>query len=260
VFDIPNVPFQFELREFTGIDRKPRTHRGQDPGNVLLNIDVTDVDLVAARTKMAGGTIVTTGGEPFTRNQPATTQAANATRAAYVADLDGYVWYLEQFIPESRSHASDQVVLGADAIRITNSSVDVAAFWKPFGVDVHSTTMTTVPAEKRSNDQIRLSATPGYGLRFSDVVITVSNRHFQVEEWLDGERRPYVGKPQDPGTPTISLLVSDIAAASKAARASGASIVTRGGTVRLGRQNGSALLIRGPDQLLIELVQRSTTR
>lgn len=62
---IPGGP-RLTLIEFKNIDRKPLNTRTQDPGTAILQLRVHDVDGAMKSLKAAGGTVISTGGEPVT--------------------------------------------------------------------------------------------------------------------------------------------------------------------------------------------------
>jgi predicted enzyme related to lactoylglutathione lyase len=58
----PGTGQQFELVEFSGVERTPLQTRLQDPGSVRLQVMVRGIDEVAAAITRAGGAIVSDGG------------------------------------------------------------------------------------------------------------------------------------------------------------------------------------------------------
>jgi len=66
--NIPGSNVRMTFIEFHSIDRKPLETRVQDPGTSIIQLRVKDVDAVIAKLKEAGGTVITTGGEPVSIN------------------------------------------------------------------------------------------------------------------------------------------------------------------------------------------------
>jgi len=64
--NIPGTSVRLTFIEFKDIDRKPLQTRVQDPGTAILQLRVRDVDDAVKKLKAAGGTVISTGGEPVT--------------------------------------------------------------------------------------------------------------------------------------------------------------------------------------------------
>src|SRR4051812_40131733 len=78
--------FNFELTEFTGVERHPAQPRVTDPGAPHMKLLVRDIDQVAANAKAAGATIVTRGGVPVTA-----ATAIGMAKSIVLRDPDGYI-------------------------------------------------------------------------------------------------------------------------------------------------------------------------
>jgi catechol 2,3-dioxygenase-like lactoylglutathione lyase family enzyme len=250
-FDIPGANFGLELTEFTGIERKPGHHSMQDPGNAMLNFRVRNIDATLTKARKAGAQIITTGGEPLKRMN-AQTNVSN--RAIFLRDPDGMVIEMEQFYPEQASTApADSAVLGATMSMSASDADRTAAFWKPFGVDVRLG--TRAPGNPTS---MQLSATEHATFRGNAATIPGTDVRWTIFEFTGIPRTPYMGRIQDPGTPAMSLYVTDLGAAMAAVTASGARIVTVGGVPAKARpdQAGGNIFLRDPDGFLFELIQQ----
>jgi predicted enzyme related to lactoylglutathione lyase len=77
----------YELVEFQGVDRTPLRTRVQDPGSTRFYLVVSDLDAALARFKAAGGSIISTGGQPV---------VGNGTRYAAVRDPNGVFFVLSE--------------------------------------------------------------------------------------------------------------------------------------------------------------------
>lgn len=64
--NIPGGGPRLTLIEFKDIDRKPMNTRTQDPGTAMIQLRVHDVDGTAKALTSAGGTVISTGGQPVT--------------------------------------------------------------------------------------------------------------------------------------------------------------------------------------------------
>ena len=66
---VPNVPQQIlEFIEFKGTERTPLRTRIQDPGSSRIQLRVGDMTAAIAGFKAAGGTVVSTHGQPVLLN------------------------------------------------------------------------------------------------------------------------------------------------------------------------------------------------
>lgn len=66
--NIPGSNVRLSFIEFHSIDREPLDTRVQDPGTSIIQLRVHDVDALIGKLKEAGGTVITTGGEPVSIN------------------------------------------------------------------------------------------------------------------------------------------------------------------------------------------------
>jgi catechol 2,3-dioxygenase-like lactoylglutathione lyase family enzyme len=69
-------------------------------------------------------------------------------------------------------------------------------------------------------------------------------------------RHTYSGRPQDPGTASLSLRVNSLRDALRAIRSAGLRILSAGGQPVALPDGGAAVLFRDPAGVLIELIQR----
>jgi catechol 2,3-dioxygenase-like lactoylglutathione lyase family enzyme len=251
VMKIPGSDIGFEFTEFTGIDRKAGTSGMRDPGSSMINFGVRDIDATIARAKKAGATVITLGGEPLERKN-ATTGASN--RALFMKDIDGFVFEMEQFYPERETTVPAGSQVFSAAINMSTSDAErLAAFWKPFGVEVR-------PGKRNpagNSTSMQLSDTVNATFRGNPILIPDSTFRWNAFEFTDIPNQPYRGRVQDPGTPAISLSVRDMEEAMKVLKASGAQIVSVGGTYvpRADGKPGGNVFFRDPDGFLYEFIQ-----
>ena len=77
----------YELVEFQEVERTPLKTRVQDPGSTRFYLTVSNLDGAVARFKAAGGTVITTGGQPV---------VGGGTRYVAVRDLNGVFFVLSE--------------------------------------------------------------------------------------------------------------------------------------------------------------------
>ena len=96
---------------------------------------------------------------------------------------------------------------------------------------------------------------PGASFRQSRANVPGTNAPMTLIEFKNVPRTPLKGRVQDPGTAILQLRVRDVAALTSKLKAAGVPIVTTGG-VPVDVGNLKISLVRGPDNLLLELMQR----
>jgi catechol 2,3-dioxygenase-like lactoylglutathione lyase family enzyme len=69
-------------------------------------------------------------------------------------------------------------------------------------------------------------------------------------------RHTFSGRPQDPGTPGLSLRIANLSAALRAIRSAGLRVLCAGGQPVALPGGGAAVLFRDPAGVLVELLQR----
>jgi catechol 2,3-dioxygenase-like lactoylglutathione lyase family enzyme len=114
------------------------------------------------------------------------------------------------------------------------------------------------PAAEAGSDPLVWDLTNTHGSRFRTVFMRAANTPFGLElsEFFDiprGERR---ANPWDPGASRLVFWVRDLDRLVTRLSASGAAIVTLGGTA-LATPSGRAILVRDPDGYLVEAKQAS---
>lgn len=246
IFNIPGAGFTFELTEFTNTPRKPRTPRMQDPGAGTLVLVMRDVDAALAGVKKNGGSVLSIGGQPMKIGGE-----NSQSRSVFVRDPDGFMLELAAIkpLPKNDAPASSNVVGGRIGITIKDTDQTMKFYHDVLGLE-------TKPAKPEFQTDATIASlidAKGAHWRISSAKIPGSPVDFELLEFRDVKRTPFVPRVPDPGSPSISLHVKDVDAAMKAVAAGGGSIYTRGGEpVKLGPATG--VFVRDPNGFLIELI------
>ena len=82
----PGGPFQMELVEWTGTPLRPQQQRIQDPGAIMLAMDVQHMDAMLSGARKLGLRVLSDGGQPVAFDGP-----RGKTRTVMVRDADGFV-------------------------------------------------------------------------------------------------------------------------------------------------------------------------
>jgi len=242
VFKVPDAGFDLELTEFTGIDRKPRIARNQDPGAATFVLTVRDLDKALAAVKKAAVALVTVGGAPLS--------LGGKTRSIFVRDPDGM--FIELFqpdpLPETTAPATSNVIGGRFAMTVKDTAKTLEFYKTVFGFD-------TKPGDAFMGNPIvsNLVDVQGAQFRMSRATVPGFSVTWEFVDYKGVDRKPFTLRVPDPGSPAFSLRVKDADALVSAVNAAGGSVVSTGGP--LGTKAGS-IFVRDPNGFLIELIQR----
>jgi catechol 2,3-dioxygenase-like lactoylglutathione lyase family enzyme len=117
----------------------------------------------------------------------------------------------------------------------------------------------TQQPQKLDDDMSRFTATKGMSFRAAVFRIPNASFGFELTEFTGGPRKPVRPNIQDIGAATLALQVRDIEKVFAKVKASGAGIVTTGGTPvnPTGNPNSKLreILVRDPDGFFVELQQ-----
>jgi catechol 2,3-dioxygenase-like lactoylglutathione lyase family enzyme len=91
---VPGSALLLEFIEFKGLDSTRISSRVQDPGSYRLQLNVRDIDSTIRTLKGAGGSVISTGGEPV-----AMTFGTSQWRLAVAPDLNNLFLIVQQRLP-----------------------------------------------------------------------------------------------------------------------------------------------------------------
>jgi catechol 2,3-dioxygenase-like lactoylglutathione lyase family enzyme len=244
VLKVPGFAVGLELIEYKDIDRKPAHPRFQDPGAGNLEVRVRDLDAVVARLKKAGSHILTAGGEPA---------LVGKTRAMFVQDPDGFIVELSQPVPAPAPTAELPGNVFGGVVEITvEDAVKTVAFYRD-ALGFQPTAPAPFNGDKLMTDT---AGTPGARFRQSHAPIPCTPLAITFIEFQDIDRKTLHTRVQDPGTALLQLTVRDVDALLPKLKAAGATIVSEGGdAVNIGN-NMRIAIVRDPNNLFLELIQR----
>jgi len=243
---VPGSDLGIELIEYKDIDRRPQHPKFVDPGAANMALRVRDINTIYEKLQKLGTTILTKGGKPVS--------IANGGGAyLFVQDPDGFVVELSQGTPPATSTvpATSNVFGGAFETTVADSATSVKFYTGLLGL--------TMPLGAAFNDNQLMADTagaPGASFRQSGATIPGTSARLTLIEFKNIARTPLKGRTQDPGTAILQLTVRDVTALTAKLKAAGVPVVTTGGApVDLGN-NLKIAIVRSPDNLLLELVQR----
>jgi lactoylglutathione lyase len=245
---VPGLDLGIELIEYRGIEREHQRPHFVDPGAANMSFSVRDLDgLFPAIRDFPGINILTEGGEPVTVETP------NGTlHALFVQDPDGFVVELLQS-PDGDSSSADGHIIAGSAFEATVADSDASA---RFYNDLLG---FRFPLSSEYNDNQEMAATagaPGASFRQSRALIPGTSIPMVLIEFKDIERKRLAGRTQDPGTTVLQLEVRDVAALTEKLAAAGVPVVSVGGKPQQVFPGLDIAIVRDPNGLLLELVQR----
>ncbi len=237
---VPGSAVGVELIEYKDIDRRPQHPRFVDPGAANLALRVRDIDSVYAKLQTFGATILTSGGKPATIDNGS---------FLFVQDPDGFVVELSKGTPPADAAPGGNVFGGAFETTVADSESSVRFYNEQLGF--------AMQLGAGFNDNALMAATagaPGASFRQSRANVPGTSAPMTLIEFKNVARTPLRGRVQDPGTAILQLRVRDVTALTARLKAAGVPIVTAGGApVAVGA--AKIALVRGPDNLLLELLE-----
>ena len=242
---VPGSDMGIELIEYKDIARKPQRPKFVDPGAANMALRVRDINGVFEKLQKFGATILTKGGKPASIGQ--------GGAYLFVQDPDGFVVELSQGTPPANSTvpATSNVFGGAFEATVADSARSVKFYKELLGLD-----MTLGAAFNDNAVMADTAGAPGASFRQSGATIPGTTARITLIEFKNIARTPLKGRVQDPGTAILQLTVRDVSALTAKLKAAGVPVVTTGGVpVDLGN-NTKIALVKSPDNLILELVQR----
>jgi catechol 2,3-dioxygenase-like lactoylglutathione lyase family enzyme len=240
---VPGSAMGVEIIEYKDIDRKPAHPRFQDPGAANLILRVRDLDAVMARVKKSDAKILSIPPTPATN--------PGGARVIFIQDSDGFIVELNQPnpLPTTTAAATSNVIGGGFELAVEDAE-KIGPYYRALGFQ------PSVPASFNGDKLMTDTAgTPGARFRQSRAVIPGTTATIVFIEFNNIDRKPLHTRVQDPGTAILQLTVRDVDTLLPKLKTAGFSVVTTGGEpVAVG--NSRIVLVRDPNNLLLELIQR----
>ena len=244
----PGLPGGVEIIEISGAGGQRLNLKVQDPGTVLLQVVVRDIDATFARLKAIKVPVVSTGGNVMTVPD-------NGLRAVLVQDPAGHFIRLVQ----PGNAAATQPGTGdirAIRVRHTVENLDraIALYRDALGLQESRAAPATYSSSPPIADSFGVPQDTQW--RLAQLTVPTSGIPLELIEFK-GAHRPQPPDLADPGATRIQLRVSDIdAAATALVKAGGTFISTGGKPLDLPAGNGTLKVgvVRDPDGYFIVLI------
>jgi catechol 2,3-dioxygenase-like lactoylglutathione lyase family enzyme len=249
----PGIQGGVEIIEISGAGGQPLGRRIQEPGAVMLIVEVRDVDAALARVKAQGTKIVTRGGKPI--------EFTTGLRAAVVQDPAGH------FVELVQQPAASAAGTGTGDIRNVRVRHTVANLDRAVGLYRDALGLKgggDVPASYSSAPPVLevLALAPATSWRLARLIVPTSGLPIELMEFKDA-RRPQPADLADPGATRIQLRVADIDAAVAALTKAGGTFVSTGGKpldLPAGNRSLKVGIVRDPDDLFLVLIDTPPER
>jgi catechol 2,3-dioxygenase-like lactoylglutathione lyase family enzyme len=248
VLNVPGSEMGIELIEYRGIERVHQRPHFVDPGAANMAFRVYDLDGLFAKIKaFPGVNVLTEGGAPVTIETPNGTM-----HAVFLQDPDGFVIELSDAPNATAPPGGGHVISGAAfEPTVADSEESVRFYNELLGFNF------VLGASFNSNQQMAATAgAPGASFRQSAATIPGTSVRMVLIEFRDIERKRLSGRTQDPGTTVLQLTVRDVAALTEKLKAAGVPIVSAGGKPAEVMPGLDIAIVRDPNGMLLELVQR----
>jgi len=246
VFAIPGSEMQFVLLEFSGIAKQSMTQELYDPGITRFSIQVRDIDAAFNRVRNRGIVVNSTGGGPVFTQKP-----RNNTRAVMMHDPDGFVFEFVEAdpLPDTNVPRTSNVYNARSSLAVEDTAKSLAFYRDLLGYEAR-------PANTVNEAVLALEGTPTAVAKTTSTSPPGSTNVWFFWEFSNIERTRREPHVQDPGASALSLLVENLPALLTRMKAAGVKVETpSGGAVSLAGPARGAL-VRSPDGLLVELIER----
>jgi catechol 2,3-dioxygenase-like lactoylglutathione lyase family enzyme len=242
------LPGGVEIIEVSGAGGKRLNLNVQDPGDVLLQVVVRDLDATFARVKALKAPVATRGGDVSAIPE-------NGLRSVLVQDPAGHFIRLVQPGNAGAAQATTGDIRGI-RVRHTVENLDRAlALWRDaLGLQAGRAPSADYSTNAAIVDSFGLPQ--GTQWRLAQLTVPTSGVALELIEFK-GSHRPRPPNIADPGATRIQLRVSDIDAAVAAlVKAGGTFISTGGKPFDLPAGNGTLKVgvVRDPDGFFIVLI------
>ena len=235
------------LAQFSVAGRRVLRPHSVDPGAAMLEINVSDLDAVLRAAARAHTPMATRAAAPV--------RLPDGSRAVVLIDPDGYFVALFEPPSAARSRTAAASLLGV-RFTVALPATMVRFYQQTFGIPLRAgdfmnlgdwTVLLGQPTGQWAVTEVRSAGAVRDAEGFDEVQFVAFRRV---------PRHTFSGRPQDPGTPTLSLRVTNLAAALRAIRSAGLRVLSAGGQPIPLPGGGAAVLFRDPAGVLVDLIQR----
>ena len=240
ILKTPGGEFSMELVEVSGVPLEPQQANVQDPGAVMLAVNVASLDAALAGARKLGFKVISTNGDVVV------TEARG--RQAMVRDADGFVTYLSQATEPN----APSVKLDYAFITVADLEQTVAFYNGVFGLGMAKPGALN-PTGARILGLVGNPALAQFRLT-SDFAFANTPGALRFQEFGGAAKTPVRHRVQDPGGPILTMSVKDFAGVMARVRQFGGTIGD-GETSATLAPDATVSWIRDPNGLLIRVAK-----
>ena len=243
----PGIQGGVEIVEISAAGGQRLDQRMQDPGTIMLQVVVRDIDSTLARLKARGTPVITRGGNPVA--------ITPVLRAVVVQDPAGhFVELLQPNNPPATQRGTGDIRNVRVRHTVENLDRAVALYRDALGIEESRQAPPGYETSPAVADV--LAVPPGTLWRYAQVNVPTSSLPIELIEFK-GAHRPPPPDIADPGATRIQLRVADIDAAAAALVQAGGTFISTGGKpldLPAGNTTLKVGVVRDPDGWFVVLI------
>jgi catechol 2,3-dioxygenase-like lactoylglutathione lyase family enzyme len=245
MLQIPGRGFNFELTQFSNVERRAAQPDVVDPGAPHMKIFVRDLDPVVAAITKIGAPVVTRSGAPVR----VAMRPFGTVEAIMVRDPDGYL--VEAIEAPPPADAGPGNVLGS-MMGVTVADLDQSLqFWHDLlGFELEGD--PAFASDGPTSDLLGLK--PGISYRTAEGMVPGSQARIQLIEFHGTSGRPFDLRVPDPGASGMAIRVAAIDKLLPKLKKAGVRVISKDGKLVEWSPTIRNVFVKDPNGLNIELV------
>jgi catechol 2,3-dioxygenase-like lactoylglutathione lyase family enzyme len=244
MLNLPGQGFNFELTQFSNVERHPAQPQIWDPGAPHMKFLVRDIEPVVAAVKRAGAPMLTTSAAPVGVKLP-----LGDVKAIFFRDPDGYI--VEAIQVPAPADAPAGNVLGSIMGLTVRDMDESLRFWQ----EQLGWTFTGDKAFAKMPAMLDLMGLPaGSEYRTLTGVVPGSRARIEITEFKGMPRKPFDLRVPDPGASGMAIRVANIEELLPKLKREGVRVVSKDGELVLWSATLRNVFVKDPNGLNIELV------
>jgi catechol 2,3-dioxygenase-like lactoylglutathione lyase family enzyme len=249
MLQIPGRGFNFELTQFSNVERHAAQPEIVDPGAPRMKFVVRDVDPIVAAIAKLGAPIVTRSGAPVRVKS-----SLGAGDAIVFRDPDGYL--VEAIEAPPPADAGPGNVLGS-IMGVTVKDLDQSLeFWH----DLLGFEFDGDPAFASDGPMLDLMGLkPDVSYRMAEGVVPGSQARIELIEFRGAARKPFDLRVPDPGASGMAIRVAAIDKLLPKLKKAGVRVISKDGALVEWSPTIRNVFVKDPNGLNIELVGNAPT-
>ena len=244
MLNLPGQGFNFELTQFSNVERHAAQPQIWDPGAPHMKFLVRDIEPVVAAVKRAGTKILTASGAPVAVKLP-----LGDVRTIFFRDPDGYIVEAIQLPAPADAPAGN--VLGSIMGLTVRDMDESLRFWQ----EQLGWSFTGDKAFAKAPAMLDLMGLPaGSEYRTLTGMVPGSRARIEITEFKGMPRKAFDLRVPDPGASGMAIRVANIEELLSKLKREGVRVVSKDGELVLWSATLRNVFVKDPNGLNIELV------